>query len=286
MSSLINFMFYPEKNVFQRKIRMDTDDSHHVSSEMSSNVHHHERWEDNEDFSSIPGLFDPDGDIVLVFLGANGIVFLDLTSDPWYRATVPGDEIYTRNKTEGYLFYKPEEAASPMGCVRRFQFCNPSLSSNNCGPLTSWYDAQLEAAPLFGLTIEDRVNRTEPSTNNTLGSRYAWLIQLLALGQASIDNIIVDLGQDALTSLKYLSGGVMGPLPTNQWQLDVRYWWATFLASLQAAAVNTALGPTDPALDPYKVLPFNSHARDICNNQARHLVVHVCGLKLTLFKSL
>ncbi|POS71783.1 hypothetical protein DHEL01_v209826 [Diaporthe helianthi] len=94
------------------------------------------------------------------------------------------------------------------------------------------------------------------------------------------------LGQDALTSLKYFNSGVMGPLPTNQWQLDARYWWATFLASQQAAVVNTAYGPTDPALTPYKVLPFNSHAQDMCNNQkirsTKHVSFSLFGLYFTL----
>lgn len=252
-----------------------------MSSGLTAQVRHHQEWEDSSDFSPIPGLFDPDGDIVLVFLSSNGIEFFDITSDPWYRATVPGDRVHTQNRSEGFVVYQSEEAASPMGCIRQYQFCNPSLSSNNCGPLASWYDAQLEAAPLFGMTIEDWGNEIDPSTNNTLGSRYAWLIQVLALGQASINNIITDLGPDALTSLKYLSSGIMGSLPTDQWRLDVRYWWATFLASLQAAVVNAAHGPTDPALDPYKVLPFNSHAGDMCNNQVRYTVMHVCGLKLT-----
>lgn len=249
---------------------------------MINQVYRHETWEDNGTFTAIPGLFNPDGDIELIFLSSNGIEFYEKTSDLWYRATIPGDETHTILADQGQIqVYQPEEAASPMGCVEQFQFCNPSLSSNNCGPLASWADAQVEALPLFGITTEEMQSDDVPATSNTLGSRYLWLIQVLAVSQAAIGTIIMDLGPDALTSLKYLSSGTMGPLPDNQWQLDVRYWWATFLASLQAGVVNTAHGPTDPALDPYKVLPFDSHAKDMCNNQVRYLVMHVCGLKLT-----
>ncbi|KAK7717432.1 hypothetical protein SLS64_002924 [Diaporthe eres] len=253
---------------------------------LSSNVDHHEDWEDNEDFSSIPGLFNPDGDTILIFLSSNGIQFFDMTSDPWYRATIPGDTVHGQQLDEGLVVYQPEEAASPMGCVKQFQFCNPSQSSNNCGPLASWADAQNYAAPLFGITTEDFDNAIDPPTSNVLGSRFVWLGRVLAWGQASIAGIISNLGPEALTSIKYLSTGVMGPLPVDQWQLDVRYWWATFLASLQAAVVNTAHGPTDPALDPYKVLPSNSHARDICNNQkirsTKHVSFSLFGLYFTL----
>ncbi|KAK7736866.1 hypothetical protein SLS63_003215 [Diaporthe eres] len=202
---------------------------------LSSNVDHHEDWEDNEDFSSIPGLFNPDGDTILIFLSSNGIQFFDMTSDPWYRATIPGDTVHGQQLDEGLVVYQPEEAASPMGCVKQFQFCNPSQSSNNCGPLASWADAQNYAAPLFGITTEDFDNAIDPPTSNVLGSRFVWLGRVLAWGQASIAGIISNLGPEALTSIKYLSTGVMGPLPVDQWQLDVRYWWATFLASLQAA---------------------------------------------------
>lgn len=252
-----------------------------MTSELTTQVYRHKDWEDDEDFTPIPGLFDPDGDIVLIFLSSNGIEYFDKTSDPWYRATRPGNIAYADDPNKGIMVYQPEEAASPMACVRQFQFCNPSLSSNNCGPLASWDDAQTEAAPLFGMTMEDWGNGIDPATNNTMGSRYAWLVQTLALGHAPLGLIISDLGPDALTSLKYLSSSLMGTLPDNQWQLDVHFWWATFLASLQAAFVNTARGPTDPALDPYKVLPWNPHARDMCNNQVRCLLMQARTDKLT-----
>lgn len=242
-------------------------------------MYNHVDWPKYEDFAPIPSLFNPDGMTELIFLSSNGMQFFDKTSDPWYRAITPGDKLRTPFTGDELIeVYQPEEAASPMGCVEQFQFCNPSLSSNSCGPLASWDDAQLEAAPLFGMTTEDWANGLDPTANNTIGSRYWWLIQVLDSGQTSIHSIVNNLGAEALTSLKYLSDGMMGPLPTNQWQLDVRYWWATYLASLQAAVVNTARGPTDPALDPYKVLPFNSRARDMCINQVRYLVVHVCVL--------
>ncbi|KAG6365292.1 hypothetical protein INS49_006901 [Diaporthe citri] len=219
-------------------------------------------------------------------LNSNGIEFYDKTSDPWYRATVPGDKVYELSKSEKFVIYQPEEAASPMGCVKQYQFCNPSQSSDNCGPLAGWYDAALEAAHLFGMATKDMEDGIDPPTNKPMASRYMWLLEVLSLGQASIDKIIMDLGPDALTSPKYLSSGIMGPLPTNQWQLDVRYWWATYLATLQAAVVNTAHGPTDLALDPYMVLPFNSHARDICNNQkirsTKHVSFSLFGLYFTL----
>lgn len=248
---------------------------------MQSQVYQHENFVINSDFAPISALFDPDGDTYLIFLSSNGIEFWDKTDDPWYRATVPGDRVYTPKLSEGILVYQPEEAASPLGCVSQYQFCNPSLSSNNCGPLVSWADVQRDSGSLFGIKPEDWDNEVFPTTSNTMGSRFVWLAHILGIGQASIPRLIMQLGQDALTSLKYINSGIMGPLPTNQWQIDVRYWWATYLASLQMAVVNTAYGPTDPALTPYKLLPFNSHGLDMCNSQVGYPALNVCGLQLT-----
>lgn len=243
-------------------------------------MYQHENWEGHGDLAPIPGLFDPDGDTVLIFLSSNGIEFYGITNDPWYHATVPGDAVYVTDMNGTLLVYQQEEAASPLGCLQKFQFCNPSLSSNRCGPLASWADAQVESAPLFGIPTEQFVAENAPTLNSSISSRYEWFILLLTSTHATIGNIIVDLGPDALTSIKYLSHGYMGTLPANQWQLDVRYWWATYLASLQAGVVNTAHGPTDPALAPYRVLPIDSQAQDMCNNQVRYLINHVSGHKL------
>lgn len=242
---------------------------------MTTNTYYHKSWRGNGDFLPIPSLFNPDGDLHLVFLSSNGIQFFEMTSDPWYRATIPGQRVYSQQITEGLVPFQPEEAASPMGCVRQWQFCNPSKSGNNCGPLASWVDAQSESAPLFGISIEDWENGVFPTTANTMGSRYLWLLNVLNFAQTTVGNIVTDLGPDALTSLKYLHSGLMGPLQANQWQLDVRYWWATFLASLQAGFVSTAHGPTDPALAPYEMLPFNSHAQDMCKNQVRYTYLDI-----------
>lgn len=240
---------------------------------MSNSVYNHESWEGETDFFPIPGLSNPDADTVLVFLTSNGIEFWDKTSDPWYRATIPGDILKEIGGGEA-MIYQSEEAASPMGCISQYQFCNPSLSSNNCGPLVSWADAQVEAGPLFGISIADMQNGTYTDPSTSIGSRYAWVVEVLSYASSVVSNVILKLGPDALTSLKDLNDGVMGPLPTNQWQLDVRFWWATYLASVQAAFVNAARGPRDPALDPYKVLPTNKHMRDICRNQVGDLILH------------
>lgn len=169
-----------------------------------------------------------------------------------------------------FMAYQPDEAASPMGCTSQYQICNPSLSSNKCGPLASMLDATAQAAPLFGMTAADFENIDKP--NGTMISRYQWLVMIVGEAAVSTQRIVNSLGPNSLVSPNYLSNGLMGSLPEDQWQLDVKYWWAIFLASLQAAFVETARGSTDPVLDPYKYPPYNSNIRAMCNNQVRRLL--------------
>lgn len=236
-----------------------------------SRVYNRERYANFQQVYTVPALFSPDADTNLIFLSGNGVQFFERTHDIWYHATIPGHNMTSSNADEDvYMVYKPNEAASPMGCTEQFQFCSPSLSGNKCGPLASLLDADMQSAPLFGMSAAEFETASEP--NGTMISRYYWLVMNLGFAATSTQSLISSLGPNSLTSSKYLSQGVMGSLPDDQWKLDVKYWWAIFLASLQAGVVETARGSTDPALDPYKILPFNSHVRAMCNNQVRRLL--------------
>lgn len=215
----------------------------------------------------IDALNRPDADVNLVFLTGNGIGYLKPTEDPWYRATVKGRSLRVTSGSpvnESIQQYIPEEAASPMGCAQQHQFCNPALPGDSrCGPLASWADAVTGAAPLFNLT-EEQLDEGFP--DHTLGSRFFWLTPLLGSGK-TINAIISTLSANALGSQQYMYAGNMAEVPDDQWQLDVSRWFSIHLGAIQAEVVATALGPTDPALDPFKDLPPNEHVREICNNQ-------------------
>lgn len=215
----------------------------------------------------IDALSRPDADTILVFLSGNGIQFFNRTGDPWYRATVKGAKAYYFENDTVQL-YRPEEASSPLGCVQQYQFCNPSLPADNrCGPLASWYDSLLGSSALFNLTQEELLSADFP-THKT-GSRFSWLFMQLRDATANIHNVISSLGGRALASQQYLAYGIMGEIPDNQWQLDVSQWFSIYLSSIQAGVVNGALGPSNPVLSPYRVLPPNEYVRELCNNQVR-----------------
>ena len=198
----------------------------------------------------------------LVFLVGNGVYFYEQTTDPWYRGTVSGATIIDWATNETRVVYRPEEAASPLGCVEQYQFCN---AGKQCGPLAGMSDAVTQAAPYFNMTAFDFSYRVIP--DDPVGSRFYWYYIALLGMSIDLDELILNLGPHALISHQSLLDGIMGPLPENQWQLDVTYWWATRLASMQAAFVNTASGSNDAALEEYLVSPYNSHMRGMCNNQ-------------------
>lgn len=86
-----------------------------------------------------------------------------------------------------------------------------------------------------------------------------------------LNNLLGYLGAKSLASQALLFQGLQNPLPINQWQLDVQRWFEIVLSTIQAAFVNTALGPTSPQLEKMRQAPVNSMEQDICNNQVKSL---------------
>lgn len=222
-------------------------------------------------FIPIPELSRSDGDVQVIFLAGNGISFYEQTEDAWYRGTALGYEIEDPTLQGTRRVYWPEEAASPLGCVTQFQFCNTALSPDKrCGPLASWNDAYSESAPLFNITrsqVSDDGYVPMDPTSTTL----TWIVLQLNNAAASLYTLLQTLGPESLSSKASLIEGFMGRLPSNQWQLDVMHWWSTYLASIQGAFVETAIGPADPTggLEEYKQGPWNDYVQVLCNNQVR-----------------
>jgi hypothetical protein len=80
-----------------------------------------------------------------------------------------------------------------------------------------------------------------------------------------ISEVLSKLGDKSLSSQFLLNNGVQGPLPLNQWQLDVNGWYNTVLASIQAMFVQTALG--DAGTQQAEHLRLSSIERNACNSQ-------------------
>ncbi|KAG6357529.1 hypothetical protein INS49_013406 [Diaporthe citri] len=241
--------------------------SNFVLANIGSVVDKHTTDVNRSAFVPIPELFRSDGDLEIIFLVGNGIQFYEQTEDAWYRVTDLGNEIFDNTWEGTRTLYLPEEAASPLACVQQFQFCNTALApEKQCGPLASWNDAVDESASLFNITGS---NEDEYLTTDSAASQFFWIVLQMNYAASKLQTLLQTLGPESLASKANLIQGIMGRLPSNQWQLDVTHWWSTYLASVQAAFVETAIGPSDPTgeLDQYKEAPWNDHVRKLCNSQ-------------------
>lgn len=221
-------------------------------------------------YTPIPELQTPDGDATVVFLSGNGVGFIQPMDDGWYQVTTPWGTVRDTGGSGSVQSYRPNEAALPMGCVEKWQWCNSAYPrESGCGPLASGYDALFGAAPLFNLTVED-FDPSRPVSPNEPGNRLVWPA-LIFWGYPSIlPSILRHLGARSLESQTRLSDGLQWPLPDNQWHLDVKRWFSTILASVQASFVDTALGNTNPEFDQYVLPPLTDGERTLCSSQKIH----------------
>ncbi|POS74473.1 hypothetical protein DHEL01_v207137 [Diaporthe helianthi] len=222
----------------------------------------------SSDFIPIPELSRDDGDLMTAFLVGNGVRYTEKTIDPWYRGTVPSDtwRFTADSDKASQKSYTPEEAASPLGCLQQYQICN--VDASHCGPLKGFYDYQEQSASVFNIS-QEAMSQDGFVENNPLGQRFQWFVGAAAYGGSmDMSSTLSQLGAFSLSSQTAMKGGLMAPLLENQWQLDVERWWATGLASMQAAMVNVAVGPLEKDLEPYTIRPPSSHIKDsFCNSQ-------------------
>ncbi|TDZ37460.1 hypothetical protein C8035_v007889 [Colletotrichum spinosum] len=223
----------------------------------------------NIDYSLSAELQREDANVFLVFLSSNGIHFQAKTNDPWYRATtVAGDLTSDVPGEESIPSWTMDHPASPLACVTQDQWCiDPA--AKNCTELMTSDDANLAAYDLF-LARDGSLDR------------YVWFSQSTIYAATEASNAINLLGALSLTARFGLVNSIQGPLPDNQWQLEVKSWFATMLANLQKAAANTATGPTEVHLDAWKQAPNKSVEYAICNNQkirsSRHMTFSLFGI--------
>lgn len=214
-----------------------------------------------------PRLFRSDADLYLIFLSGNGVTFHEPTNDPWYRGFVP----WVKYKQVGYnmtdawtkTIYRPEEAASPLGCIQQYQYCN---SERKCGELTSFYDAKTTAAPFFDTSLETIQGYAKASGRRS--SQFSWF-QSIMYSYYDILEILSTLGSASLVSRRNFDSGNLGQISDEQWKLDVTHWWTTLLAAAQAAFVRGAHGPPDMSLRYSTIFPENEYMEDLCRNQVR-----------------
>ncbi|KAK7991436.1 hypothetical protein PG988_000230 [Apiospora saccharicola] len=181
-----------------------------------------------------------DGEVSLSFLSGNGIYFTSPTDDDWYRANVSDGKIVLSINSDTQRRYRPQEAASPLGCIQQWQFCRDP-ARGQCGNLANRFDALYSAAPWFDLTSDD-MESSRPIPKTRSGSLLLWLFFTLMETVTSLHGIITTLGPTSLASQAFLQSGTMMRIQQNQWHLDVERWWQMIMAGFQASFISTARG--------------------------------------------
>jgi hypothetical protein len=195
------------------------------------------------------------------------VAFSSPSKDPWYAVSdIPMNQVkYVDGSDESEdsisNLYYTTEPASPLACMQQYQYCNPNLPEEpRCTRLSSQYDATYEGYDrLFGGS-DSEINR------------FLWYDYALTNVASSLNQVVQDLGAQSMSSRSGLSLGFQGPLPDNQWQVDVAHWFSVILASLQNSVVSLAKGPPSD-LARWKMTPNNTEETYACKNQVSCLLV-------------
>lgn len=207
-------------------------------------------------FNPIPELCTGDSLLTIVFLSSNHVPFIQRTTDDWYTATTLGERLVLGGYNGTLQTYLQNEAASPLACLQREQICDPSLpEGHRCTPLGSFADLQANVEAL--VKDQDQLNR------------ISWTYDVLTSPSQLLADVIAKLHSSALLARYSMSANLQGPLPDNQWQLEVQFWFATIMAQVQQAFIRAAMGPSSPDLDVFSTPPESDASKELCRNQVR-----------------
>lgn len=206
-------------------------------------------------FAPIPALWANATDVTLFFLSANDVTYTEPSNDPWYAAhlqvELPDPSAASPNAT--IPAYLRDEPARVLGCATRYQFCNPDpAAGKSCTPLTGILPATAAADALWRTDKQREFFNT--SSNQIL------------TGASGLPEIVSYTGISSLTARHGLGQGMQGPLPSNQWQLEVENWFGATMADLQRATVEYATGPTDQAMFRFLERPQTDGEHLVCQS--------------------
>ncbi|KAM7218680.1 hypothetical protein V8F06_005999 [Rhypophila decipiens] len=215
-------------------------------------------------FTPIPELSSayPQSDITILFLSSNSMPYMRRTTDEWYQATTPFRTLTHRNyNTTSATTYLQDEPASPLGCMEQRQFCThrrkaPDGVSPFCTPLVGLRGIPGNAEALV---------EGDPAPGEL--NYFKWFYNVWITPQDTLNHAISFLHATALQSRFSISRNTQGPLPDNQWQMEVQHMFSTLLAGVQQAFVHAANVPQAPGLDEFLVPPASEQSTYLCQNQ-------------------
>ncbi|GME57641.1 putative cytochrome p450 protein [Neofusicoccum parvum] len=231
---------------------------------------------DYSGFQPIPALTLQEADLHLLFLSANSIRFSEPVSDPWYAAhrTVANVPVERGANISGTMdAILQDEPLVPLACTVAEQYCNPNQAGGaRCPRLGGTYESEALARGIWSSGRQRAV--------------YRWIAHVNTLISPTIDFVPKALGVGALTARYKAQGGVQGPLPDDQWQMETEYWHAASMVALQWWVVSIATGPSDAKIMPWLVTVNGTDEGGLCSNlkvfNSSYLNFSVIGLAAIL----
>jgi hypothetical protein len=205
-------------------------------------------------FDPIPQLQRADADTILFFLTAHGVTYTNPVDDPWFSAHRKGPMFGNVVSNTWRPSYLQDEPAAVLGCTMQMQFCNPNIADavKRCGPLAGMIDDSFPILDLYSTASQK--------------TSFQWAIDVIRLGFFSISGIVDALGISALVTRQGLSNNSQGPLPINQWQVEVEQWVSASLTSIQGSFVETGNGPT-ALYQQFRRAPNGTEETNMCRSQ-------------------
>jgi hypothetical protein len=197
-------------------------------------------------------------DIELLLLSANDISYKEAVDDQLFAAHQPYTEklINPFNNTFKKQVYLRDEPARALGCASRDQYCRGTGKAGaSCTPLAGRYLAQRLTIGLWHTESEMAL--------------FNWVAWLWIHPYSGVLRVPGDLGESALKARFSKFNGVQDPLPANQWQKEVEYWFMTSLAMLQRRALERVMGPLGPETNKTFFQLTAPKERSFCRNQVR-----------------
>ena len=211
-------------------------------------------------FLPIPELDRNDSQILLVFLSAEKIHFLNPVDDAFFSAHRPGGNAQAIGQVGAVPTYLIDNPVNVLGCATQYQICSPS--TGNCTALTN--GEEIDAVSDSGTFWP-----TDDANN---------AFELFMHGYTNIGgdffNVITSLGAASLTARDTLIFNTQGSLPADQWQLEVMHWNSLALAMWQRVVVESATGPSDPGMKEFFEHPTTTSEKRVCQSQVSTINHH------------
>ena len=179
-------------------------------------------------WQTIPAFNRTDADVNLIALEFHAMSFQAPCDDPVFSAHI--DLKLPQTSGEVLQFYNPDHYMAFIGCTQQHQICKND--GKTCTDLMGNNAILVEGSKL-GLT----------SMQNATLVRLA-----VPAGQSDFSYSIAGRSAAALVASQTVDGQSQGPLPNDQWTLEVGSWFDTALALMQQRVQQYATGP--PAVPP------------------------------------